>query len=84
MSDMARGFESKSVEYQQEEAQRNRQHRKDRPLSEEERARIQRRRTLELARARTAADLGRAAAPAQQQMLRRALAALEAELKALG
>jgi len=80
---MARGFDSKSVEYQQEEAQRSRDQKKERPLSEEERARLQRRQTLELARARTAADLARAASPAQQQMLARALAALEAELKAL-
>jgi hypothetical protein len=81
---MARGFDSKSVEYQQEEAARSRDDRKGRPLSEEERARLQRRQTLKLARARTAADLARAASPAQQQMLRRALAALEAELKGLG
>jgi hypothetical protein len=81
---MARGFDSKSVEYQQEEALRSRQEKKGRPLSEEERARLQRRQTLKLARARTAADLARAASPAQQQMLRRALAALEAELKGLG
>jgi len=83
VSSMARGFDSKSVEYQQEEAQRSRDQKKERPLSEEERARLQRRQTLELARARTAADLARAASPAQQQMLARALAALEAELKAL-
>jgi hypothetical protein len=81
---MARGFESKSVEHQQEEAQRTRPQKKERPLSEEERARHQRRQTLELARARTAADLSRAGSPAQRQMLGRALAALEAELKALG
>lgn len=81
---MARGFESKSVEYQQEEAQRSRQERKQRPLSAEERGRVQRRQTLELARARAAADLARAASPAQQEMLRRALAALDAELKGLG
>jgi len=80
---MARGFESKSVEYQQEEAARSRQQKRERPPSEEERARHQRRQTLELARARTAADLARAAAPARQQMLGRALAALDAELKAL-
>jgi hypothetical protein len=77
---MARGFDSKSVEYQQEEALRSRQEKKGRPLSEEERARLQRRQTLKLARARTAADLARAAS----QMLGRALAALDAELKALG
>ena len=81
---MARGFDSKSVEYQQEEALRSRQEKKGRPISEEERARLQRRQTLKLARARTAADLARAASPAQQQMLGRALAALDAELKALG
>jgi len=81
---MARGFDSKSVEYQQEEALRGRLETKGRPLSEEERVRLQRRQTLRLARARTAADLARAASPAQQQMLGRALAALDAELKALG
>jgi hypothetical protein len=81
---MARGFDSKSVEYQQEEALRGRLEKKGRPLSEEERVRLQRRQTLRLARARTAADLARAASPAQQQMLGRALAALEAELEALG
>ncbi|MBP1607661.1 MAG: hypothetical protein H6Q08_3035 [Acidobacteria bacterium] len=81
---MARGFDSKSVEYQQEEALRGRLEKKGRPLSEEERVRLQRRQTLRLARARTAADLARAASPAQQQMLGRALAALDAELKALG
>ncbi len=81
---MARGFDSKSVEYQQEEALRSRQEKRGRPLSEEERARLQRRQTLNLARARTAADLARAASPAQQEMLKRAIATLDAELKALG
>ena len=80
---MARGFDSKSVEYQQEEALRGRQDKKGRPLSEEERARLQRRQTLKLARARTAADLSRASSPAQQEMLKRAIASLDAELKAL-
>ena len=81
---MARGFDSKSVEYQQEEAQRSREASNERPLSEEERIRAQRRQTLTLARARTAADLARAAAPAQRDMLRRALAALDSELRSLG
>jgi hypothetical protein len=80
---MARGWESKSVESQQEQARRDEAGDKHRPLSEEERVRVQRRRTLELARARTAADLDRASAPAQQTMLARALEALDAELKAL-
>ena len=77
---MARGFESKSVEFQQEEAQRRRDQKKERPLSEEERVRNQRRLTLELARVRTAADLSRVAVPAQREMLERAIAALDAEL----
>ena len=80
---MARGWESKSVESQQEEATRGRSEKKGRPLSEEERARSSRRATLELARKRTAADLNDATAPARRLMLERALAALDLELTAL-
>ena len=80
---MARGWESKSVESQQESAREEDAGQKHRPLSEEERVRLQRRRTLELARARTAADLSRASTPAQRLMLARALDALDAELEAL-
>jgi hypothetical protein len=80
---MARGWESKSVEAQQEEAERGRAGEGNRPLSEEERGQRQRRAILELARARTAADLTAAATPARQDMLRRALAALDAELAVL-
>ena len=72
------------MEFQQEEAQRNRGRKKERPLSEEERVRNQRRLTLELARVRTAADLSRAAVPAQREMLERAIAALDTELGKLG
>jgi hypothetical protein len=78
---MARGWESKAVESQQESARQEQADQKHRPLSEEERVTFQRRRTLELARARTAADLNRASAPAQREMLERALEALNAELK---
>jgi hypothetical protein len=80
---MARGWESKAVESQQEQAQRGEAGQQHRPLSEEERVRLQRRRTMELARARTAADLTRASAPAQRVMLERALEALDAELETL-
>ena len=80
---MARGWESKSVEGQQEEAARTGGRDKTRPLSEEERVQMQRRRTLELARARTAADLAHARTPAQQAMLQRALDALNAEIRTL-
>lgn len=81
---MARGFDSKSVEYQQEEAQRSRERARKRAVTVEDVAKIQRRRTLELAHARAAADLERAAAPAQREMLHRALAALESEMASLG
>jgi len=47
------------------------------------RARLERRRTLELARARMTADLARAVAPAHRQMLEAAVLALEEELHVL-
>jgi hypothetical protein len=78
---MARGFESKSVEFQQEEAARERTIK--RPLSDEERARNAQRTTLELARARTADDLRRATVPAHRRMLEQAIAALDAQLSRL-
>jgi hypothetical protein len=79
---MARGFESKSVEAQQEEAARGRT-----PAgpaqSPDERARAEHRRTLELSRKRTESDLSRASAPAHRRMLEQAIAALDAQLEAL-
>jgi hypothetical protein len=78
---MARGWESKSIEAQQEEASRSR---KTRPaLTEEQRRHHEKRRTLELARTRTADDLARATAPSHRQMLQHALAALDAQLQQL-
>lgn len=79
---MARGFESKQVESQQEEAARGR------PLpgpelSADERARLERRRALELSRARAQADLSRATAPPHRLMLEQAIAALDRELRTL-
>ncbi len=73
---MARGWESKSVEAQQEEASRARAG-SGRPATPEERARQQRRQTLELARARAAADLERAMTAAHRAMLRQAIADLD-------
>ena len=78
---MARGFESKMVEFNQEEAAR-----KKRPaarLTPEEQARLARRQTLELARARAAADLERATSPAHRHMLEQALASLEEQLRSI-
>lgn len=76
---MARGWESKAVEAQQDEAER----RSDRSEPVEDPVRTTRRRTLALARARAAADLALATRPAHQQMLREAIAALDAQLAAL-
>jgi hypothetical protein len=78
---MARGFESKMVEFQQEEAARA--HVKKQPMTPEDRARAERRQAIELARARAAADLARATAPAHKRMLEQALAALDEQLRSL-
>jgi hypothetical protein len=72
---MARGFESKSVADQQEEAQR--------PRSEEDvpdPAAVTRRRKLEMARVEVVRQLEAAHAEAHREMLRRALAALDKDL----
>jgi len=76
---MARGFESKQVEYQQEEAARGR--RPSGPvMTAGERAMEERRRVLELSRTRAHHDLRRATAPAHRRMLEQAIAALDAQL----
>jgi len=79
---MARGFESKMVEFQQEEAARQRT--ASPTLTEDEKARRTRRQGLELARSRANADLARATAPAHRQMLEQAIAALDEQLRTLG
>jgi hypothetical protein len=76
---MARGFESKMVEFQQEEAARREKARKP-ELTADEQAQQAKRQTLELARARAAADLERATAPAHRKMLEQAIASLDAQL----
>lgn len=76
---MARGFESKNIEYQQEEAARGRLIKEK--LSAEEQARIARRGSVELARKRAVADLARATAPAHKTMLEQAIEALDAQLR---
>jgi hypothetical protein len=81
---MARGWESKAIESQQDEAARGRGPRGRRDLSPEERARITERRSLQLARARASAELERATAPAHREMLRHAIADLDRQLGALG
>ena len=78
---MARGWESKAVESQQDAAQERRTVRP--ALTADERARAERRRTLELALARTQAELQAACHAAHRDMLRLKLEALEAELGTL-
>jgi len=75
---MARGFESKDVEFQQAEAERRAGH--GRALTPEEREARSRRRTIELALARARADLSAARTPAHKRMLADAIAALEQQL----
>jgi hypothetical protein len=78
---MARGWESKSVESQQDDARTNKPLRRE--LTPAERDRIERGRTLELAIARTQAELLAACHPAHRDMLRLRLEALHAELGTL-
>ena len=78
---MARGWESKSVEAQQEEAARTR--RQGPALSADDRQRAAKRRTLELARARAVDDLNRATAPPHKRLLERTIAALDEQINAL-
>jgi hypothetical protein len=76
---MARGWESKSIEAQQDEASRS--HGESvRQATAEDLARRQQRRTLELGRARAAADFERATTDAHRAMLRRAIADLDERL----
>ncbi|MEZ5318508.1 MAG: hypothetical protein R2752_13995 [Vicinamibacterales bacterium] len=78
---MARGWESKSVEAQQAERE-SRGTRADGPASPEARARLARRRTVELALARARADLEVATRPGHRDMLVRAIETLEQQLAA--
>jgi hypothetical protein len=78
---MARGFESKSVESQQEEAQRARSIKP--AVSAEERARQSRRATLELALAQTQSEMTAACKPAHREMLKLKLEAIQAQLRDL-
>lgn len=78
---MARGFDSKFVEAQQEEALRVKTTRT--ALSAEERARETRRQALLLARSRAGADLRSATVPAHRRMLEQAISALDQQLAEL-
>ena len=78
---MARGFESKDVEFQQAEAERTVERR--RTLTAEERDAEAMRRTLELALVRAANELSTARSAAHRQMLQGAIAALQERIRRL-
>jgi len=75
---MARGFESKDVEFQQAEKERGRS--LGRGLTPEERDAEAMRQTIALALARAKAEIIAARTPAHQRMLAAAIAALEQQL----
>ena len=75
---MARGFESKDVEFQQAELERGKK--AGRALTPEERDAQVKRRTIELSLTRARADLLAARTPAHTRMLSDAIAALEQRL----
>jgi hypothetical protein len=79
---VARGFDSKSVADQQEEAFGR--HEADRSAVLEDPAVAKRRRTLELARVDVARRLAAATVAAHRAMLERSLEAIDAELAQLG
>lgn len=77
---MARGWESKSVESQQSEVSAGKGKRK---LSDEERAREQKRESLQLSRARVLHDLDQARTDVHRTALENALQYLDGELAKL-
>lgn len=78
---MARGWESKAVESQQDAAASRRA--AGPPVTPEDAARRAERATLQLARTRAAADLESATAPAHRAMLERGIADLDRRLAVL-
>jgi len=78
---MARGWESKSVESQQEEAARDRAPKP--ALTPQQRLDLEKRRSLELSKARAHADLSRATSAAHRRMLEQAIAAIDEQLARL-
>lgn len=82
---MARGFESKDVEFQQAEAERLKSTKRmatsrDHPLRHDDAVRG---RTIELSLVRARGELANAARPAHREMLERAINDLERQLAAL-
>jgi len=79
---MARGWESKAVEAQQDAAAAQKP-RHSAPLSDDEKRKRSERATVMLARTRALSDLQHACAPAHRAMLEQAIADLDRRLKSL-
>lgn len=77
---MARGWESKSIESQQDDRAAAAAAKSRAPITPDDAAKLARRQTLELALARANADLKVATHPSHRQMLEAAVAALTAQL----
>jgi hypothetical protein len=80
---MARGWESKSVEDQIEEARRSQGAYESRVQTPEERARELKVESLKLERSRLTEQLKRARSEAHQRMIRQSLEAIEEEIATL-
>ncbi len=78
---MARGWESKSIESQQDEAGRKPMGGRD--LTPVQRVSLQHKAGLQLALAETQAQMGAACRPAHREMLKLRLEAIQAQLKDL-
>lgn len=78
---MARGWESKSIESQQDDA--GRKQTGGQALTPEERARQQQKAGLQLALAETQAQMGAACRPAHREMLKLRLDAIQSQLEGL-
>ena len=78
---MARGWESKSIESQQDEAERK--HTVRPALTAEQRERQTRKAGLELALAETQAEMAAACRPAHREMLKLRLEAIQEQIKDL-
>jgi len=80
---MARGWESKSVEDQIEEARRSQGASEDRVLAPEEKERERKVESLKLERSRLTEQLNRARTESHRRMIRQSLEAIEKEIATL-
>ncbi len=80
---MARGWESKSVEAQIDDAAQQRKSPRVKPVSREEADRMRRRESLQLSRKRVLHEFDTATNPRYRQLMQRTLAELDSQLDAI-